>query len=120
LEFRPVKARTFHVRGRVISSVTGQPDPSFTVGLSLPYYGTDQRGGSSQNADGTFDFRVPPGKYVLSGQKARQSTQEQDMYARTTIEVGDKGEINGASCPTTMLVRGQSMRTAAVLRRTAP
>jgi protocatechuate 3,4-dioxygenase beta subunit len=94
LEFRAVKTRTVHVRGRVISSVTGQPDPSFTVGLSLPYYGTDQRGGSSRNADGTFDFQVPPGKYVLSGQKARQSTQEQDMYARMTIEVGDK-DIDG-------------------------
>jgi protocatechuate 3,4-dioxygenase beta subunit len=94
VEFRPVKTRTFHVRGRVISSVTGQPDPSFTVGLSLPYYGTDQRGGSSRNADGTFDFQVPPGMYVLSGQKARQSTQEQDMYARMTIEVGDK-DIDG-------------------------
>jgi hypothetical protein len=94
VEFRPVIARTVHVRGRVISSVTGQPDPTFTVGLSLPYYGTDQRGGSSQSADGTFDFRVPPGKYVLNGQKARQSTQEQDMYARMTIEVGDK-DIDG-------------------------
>jgi len=93
LEFRTVKTRTLRVRGRVISSVTGQPDPSFTVGLSLPY-GTDQRGGSSQNADGTFDFRVPPGKYVLSGQKARMSTQEQDMYARMTVEVGDK-DIDG-------------------------
>lgn len=93
LEFRPVKTRTVHVRGRVIGSVTGQPDPSFTVGLSLPYYGTDQRGGSSQNADGSFDFRVPPGKYVLSGQKARQTPQEKDMYARMTIDVGDK-DIN--------------------------
>jgi len=94
LEFRPVKTRTVHVRGRVISSVTGQPDPSFTVGLSLPYYGTDQRGGSSQNADGTFDFRVPPGKYVLSGQKVRQSTQEKDMFARMSIEVANK-DIDG-------------------------
>jgi protocatechuate 3,4-dioxygenase beta subunit len=91
VEFRTVMTRTVSVRGRVISSVTGQPDPTFTVGLSLPYYGTDQRGGSAQNADGTFEFRVPPGKYVLTGQKARMSPQEKDMYARMTLEVGDNG-----------------------------
>lgn len=90
VEFRTVKTRTFHVRGRVISSVTQQPDPSFSVNLSLPYYGTDQRGGNSRNADGSFDFQVPSGKYVLTGQKARMSTQEQDMYARMTLEVGNK------------------------------
>jgi protocatechuate 3,4-dioxygenase beta subunit len=94
LELRAVKTRTVHVRGRVISSVTGQTDPTFMVSLSLPYYGTDQRGGSARNADGTFDFRVPSGKYVLGGQKARMSTQERDMYARMTIEVGDK-DIEG-------------------------
>jgi protocatechuate 3,4-dioxygenase beta subunit len=90
IELRAVKAPTFHVRGRVISGLTGQPDPTFTVGLSLPGYGTDQRGGSAKNADGTFDFRVPSGSYVLSGQKARQTAQERDMYARMTLVVGDK------------------------------
>jgi hypothetical protein len=90
IELRAVKTRTVHVRGRVISSVTGQPDPTFTVGISTPGYGTDQRGGSSRIADGSFDFRVPPGSYVLSGQKVRQTTQERDMYARMTLEVGNR------------------------------
>lgn len=94
LELRAVKTRTVRVRGRVISSVTGQPDPSFTVGLALPYYGTDQRGGNARKADGTFEFRVPAGKYVLTGQKARMTAQEQDMYARMSIEVGAQ-DIDG-------------------------
>jgi protocatechuate 3,4-dioxygenase beta subunit len=94
VDLRAVKTPTFHVRGRVISSVTGQPDPTFTVGISTPGYGTDQRGGNSRNADGSFDFRVPPGSYVLSGQKVRQSTQERDMYARTTLEVRTKDIVD--------------------------
>jgi len=94
IELRAIKTRTVHVRGRVVSSNTGQPDPTFTVGISKPGYGTDQRGGNSRNADGSFDFRVPPGSYVLSGQKMRQTTQETDMYARMTLEVGNK-DIDG-------------------------
>lgn len=70
LDIRLVKARTYHVRGKVIDGVTNLPLRDVSLNLTPAdgkgVFGTGGNGASVRNAAGTFDIgRVLPGSYIL-------------------------------------------------------
>jgi len=95
VELKTAKTSTVRIRGRAINGLTGQPEQSIWVSLSMPGYGTDERASSSHNDDGTFDFRAAPGTYVLTAENGiRLAAHALGLWASMTIEVRNK-DIEG-------------------------
>lgn len=89
VELRILKSSWVHVRGRVIDGETGKPR-SATVGLALPFYGTDQRNINGRVTDGAFDLRAPAGSYMLSAQASRTTPNGPYYSAFMPLVVGDR------------------------------
>lgn len=86
-----LRARTFHIRGRVVNAVTGQSTRSAYVYLQIRGPGGGRlllpTAGDVKEADGSFEIRgTLPGSYTLV---AELSDEGQEFTAQQPVEVGN-------------------------------
>jgi len=88
-------ATSYHIRGRVIDSRTGQPPRSVSILVSKRFGGSSATTDAYRASDGTFDIRnLTPGTYWIGAGANVGAGFGERVSAQTSVTVSDR-DVNG-------------------------